>query len=130
MKIKTKHYYILVGIAWFHLLGVIFLYQIFPNYDIIMHVGTGAFLSYIIYDILGYLISQRQARYFFVFCVLCFLGVIWELGEFVWDQTISTFFHLNFLQISIKDTMGDLLMDMIGAGGFIIVHSHNHLTNN
>ncbi len=116
MNIKIKKYFtILFAIAFFHLLGVFFLYDVFPNYDVLMHSGTGFLLSYILTDYWGKYLPQRYIRYVFIFSALVCLGVIWELGEYVWDQTISTYFNLNFLQLSLQDTMGDLALDMAGS---------------
>ncbi len=126
MKVKAKKYFlILFTIACFHALGVFFLYDIFPNYDIFMHGGTGIALSYILADHWGRQINQRSIRYVFIFSVLVCLGVIWELGEYVWDQTISTSFNLTFLQLSLRDTMGDLALDMAGSLIFLLYY-HQH----
>lgn len=122
MFIKKNYLIILFSIGFFHLLGVFFLYKLFPNYDIFMHVGTGFILSFIINDILKEFIKPKILKYFLVICVLVFLGVVWELGEYVWDQTISTYFQKTFLQISIRDTMGDLLMNMIGSLIFVLIN--------
>lgn len=122
MFIKKNYFIIFSSIIFFHLMGAFFLYQPFPNYDVFMHVGTGFALSFIIYDFLkGYIINNKLL-YFLVICVLVFWGVIWELGEYIWDQTISTYFNRTFLQLSIRDTMGDLLMNMIGSLAFVSIH--------
>jgi uncharacterized membrane protein YjdF len=127
MFIKKNYFIILFSIVFFHLVGVFFLYQPFPNYDIFMHVGTGLVLSIIIHDLLKEFIKPRILKYFLVVCVLVFLGVIWELGEYVWDQTISTYFNQTVLQLSIRDTMGDLLMNMMGSLVFVLIHFYKKL---
>ncbi len=129
MPIKKSYLLIFFSIIFFHLVGVFFLYKTFPNYDIFMHVGTGLVLSFIIYDKLQKYIEPTILKYFLVMCVLIFLGVIWELGEYVWDQTISTYYNFSFLQLSLKDTLGDLLMDIIGSALFIFVIAFRNLTN-
>lgn len=122
MFIKKSYLIIFFSIIFFHLVGVFFLYQPIPSYDIFMHIGTGLVLSFIIHDVLKEFIKPIIFKYFLVICVLVFLGVIWELGEYVWDQTISTYFQKTFLQISIRDTMGDLLMNMIGSLIFVLIN--------
>lgn len=125
---KKIYLIIFFSIVFFHLLGVFFLYQPVPNYDIFMHVGTGFVLSYIVYDLLKEKIKSDFLTYFLVICVLIFFGVIWEFGEYVWDQTISQYYNLSLLQLSNKDTMGDLLMDFVGAFLFTLTATYKNLT--
>ena len=51
------------------------------------------------------------------FCVAVTIGVLWEIFEFAMDQT----FGLNMQKSGLVDTMGDLIVDVIGAsiGGLI-----------
>lgn len=46
------------------------------------------------------------------FCFAVTIGVIWEVFEFAMDQT----FGLNMQKSGLADTMGDLIVDIIGAG--------------
>lgn len=46
------------------------------------------------------------------FCFAVTIGVIWEVFEFAMDQI----FGLNMQKSGLVDTMGDLIVDIIGAG--------------
>lgn len=49
---------------------------------------------------------------FFAYCFAVAIGSAWEIFEFAMDQT----FGFNMQKSGLLDTMGDLIVDMIGAG--------------
>lgn len=62
---------------------------------------------------------------FMAFCVAMTVGATWEIFEFLMDQT----FGLNMQKSGIRDTMGDLIVDGIGAlfaalSGFIFLRGN------
>lgn len=63
----------------------------------------------------------NTARSFWVTLVLvlgwsALTGVLWEFTEYLYDLAIATYgFHLKTLQFGLRDTLGDLLYDLLGA---------------
>jgi hypothetical protein len=55
--------------------------------------------------------------YHFLFVVgfAMLVGVAWEFYEYVFDQTVAVWFEIARAQLSLADTMKDLLMDGLGA---------------
>ena len=47
----------------------------------------------------------------FTFCFAMAIGAVWEIFEFAGDQILGT----NMLRSGLLDTMGDLIVDAIGA---------------
>lgn len=103
--------------------GTLFLGEVFDFYerfwwwDIAMH-GTSAVGFGIIGFVLVFMMFQGD-RYaappiavsFFGFCFAITMGTAWEIFEFAMDQT----FGLNMQKSGLNDTMGDLIVDAIGA---------------
>lgn len=103
--------------------GTLFLGEVFDFYerfwwwDIAMH-GTSAVGFGIIGFVLVFMMFQGD-RYaappiavsFFGFCFAITIGTAWEIFEFAMDQA----FGLNMQKSGLKDTMGDLIVDAIGA---------------
>lgn len=103
--------------------GTLFLGEVFDFYerfwwwDIAMH-GTSAVGFGIIGFVLVFMMFQGD-RYaapptavsFFGFCFAITMGTAWEIFEFAMDQA----FGLNMQKSGLNDTMGDLIVDAIGA---------------
>jgi len=56
-----------------------------------------------------------------------FIGVIWEFAEFIANQVLIEPFYRwfgirTYFMGDLKDTINDLLMDMLGALTFIFLH--------
>lgn len=56
-----------------------------------------------------------------------FIGVLWEFAEFIANQTLIEPFYKYFgvrtyFMGDLNDTMGDLFMDVVGAGAFAWLH--------
>lgn len=104
--------------------GTLFLGEVFDFYerfwwwDIAMHGGSAIGFGLIGF-VLVFMMFQGDrfaaphfAIAFFAFCFAATIGVVWEVFEFSMDQ----FFGLNMQKSGLLDTMGDLIVDMIGAG--------------
>ncbi len=91
-------------------------YDKIPNIDIIMHFAGGASIALMFSFLLNIaenkeLISiPKSLRFLFVVSFVALIATFWEFLEFALDIAI------NFKsQLSIADTMGDLLMGLLGA---------------
>lgn len=104
--------------------GTLFLGEVFDFYerfwwwDIAMHGGSAIGFGLIGF-VLVFMMFQGDrfaaphfAIVFFAFCFATTIGVLWEVFEFWMDQT----FGLNMQKSGLYDTMGDLMVDMVGAG--------------
>lgn len=115
----------------FELLAVIFIYASlflgevhgyyvrFWWWDIVLHTSSG-FLIGILGFLLVYVLNEKKeieldmkpgfvALFAFVFAIA--IGVLWEMFEFGMDR----FFDTNMQKSGITDTMGDLIVNSIGA---------------
>lgn len=54
-------------------------------------------------------------RWLFVMGFVMLMGVAWEFHEYVFDRTIAVWFDVPKAQLSIGETMKDLLLDAVGA---------------
>ncbi|MHC9237290.1 hypothetical protein ACX9MO_16825 [Pseudooceanicola sp. 502str34] len=103
--------------------GTLFLGEVFDFYnrfwwwDIVMHGGSA-----IGFSLLGFILvfmmfqgdlyaAPHWAIAFFGFCFAVTIGAAWEVFEFTMDQT----FGMNMQKSGLVDTMGDLIVDMVGA---------------
>jgi hypothetical protein len=104
--------------------GTLFLGEVFDFYehlwwwDIVMH-GVSAIGFGLIGFVLVFMMFQGDrfaaphfAIAFFAFSFAAAIGVLWEVFEFAMDQI----FGLNMQKSGLMDTMGDLIVDLIGAG--------------
>lgn len=103
--------------------GTLFLGEVFDFYerlwwwDLAMH-GSSAIGFGLIGFVLVFMMFQGD-RFaappvgvaFFAFCFAIAIGVSWEVFEFGMDQL----FGFNMQKSGLPDTMGDLIVDMIGA---------------
>jgi len=112
----------LVGITFF-VFATIFLGEAFDFYnrywwwDMVLHGGSA-----VAFGLLGFLFvfmlfeGDRYAAPAWALALIAFsfavtIGVLWEIFEFGMDQ----FFGLNMQKSGLLDTMGDLIVDVIGA---------------
>lgn len=103
--------------------GTIFLGEVFDFYyrywwwDVVMHGGSAVGFG-IIGFILVFIMFQGD-RYaappiaiaFFAYCFAVSIGATWEVFEFSMDQLFGT----NMQKSGLMDTMGDIIVDHIGA---------------
>ncbi|WP_163849762.1 hypothetical protein [Pseudooceanicola aestuarii] len=103
--------------------GTLFLGEVFDFYerfwwwDIAMHGGSAVGFGLIGF-VLVFMMFQGD-RYaappwaisLFAFCFAVAIGAAWEVFEFSMDQLLGT----NMQKSGLLDTMGDLIVDMIGA---------------
>lgn len=92
-------------------------YDRFWWWDIAMH-GAGAVGVGLIGFVLIFMMFQGDkyaappyAVAFFAFCFALAVGAFWEIFEF----TMDSLFGLNMQKSGLLDTMGDLIVDVIGA---------------
>jgi len=92
-------------------------YERFWWWDIAMH-GASAIGFGLIGFVLVFMMFQGDrfaaphvAVAFFGFCFAVFIGTIWEIFEFAMDQL----FGLNMQKSGLVDTMGDLIVNVVGA---------------
>lgn len=104
--------------------GTLFLGEVYDFYnrfwwwDIAMHGGSAIGFGLIGFVLVFMMFQGNRfaaphfAIVFFAFCFAVSIGVMWEVFEFTMDQL----FGLNMQKSGLLDTMGDLIVDMIGAG--------------
>ena len=103
--------------------GTVFLGEVYDFYerfwwwDIMMHGGSAVGFGLIGF-ILVFMMFQGDrfaappfAVAFFAFCFALSIGALWEVFEFGMDQL----FGLNMQKSGLVDTMGDLIVDTLGA---------------
>lgn len=103
--------------------GTLFLGEVFDFYtrfwwwDIAMHGGSAVGFGLIGF-VLVFMMFQGDrfaappsAMAFFAFCFALAVGALWEIFEFSMDQS----FGLNMQKSGLLDTMGDLIVDTLGA---------------
>lgn len=103
------------------LVGVLDIYSFFPWLDIPMHYLGGLSIAYSLDKLQTSLQEQKVVSHLdktielvLVFTLVSTIAVFWEFAEFLLDQ----FFGTN-LQISLPNTMQDLLMGILGAGTIV-----------
>jgi len=88
-------------------------------WDLVLHTGSG-FLLGILGFLLVYVLNEKeeieldlQPRFVALFAFLFAIGfgTFWEIFEYAMDQI----FHTNMQKSGLQDTMGDLIVDSIGA---------------
>ena len=98
----------------------------YPWIDIPFHFAGGVWTCLLFFFLLGNLFSgefyshkfERLKTLLLAVSFCAFIGVLWELHEFVLSEWFSF-----YLQQGISDTMGDFVMDILGglfAGYFIL----------
>ncbi len=92
-------------------------YEKYWWWDVLLHGGSAIGFGLIGFIFIFLLFKGDRyaappiAMAFFAFCFGVSIGVVWEIFEFVMDQT----FGLNMQKSGLVDTMWDLIVDAIGA---------------
>ena len=93
-------------------------YERYWWWDVALHGVSGFTLGFIGFILLFVLYSGERIKAsaftiaFFSFCFAVAVGVMWEILEFTLDSFLHT---AHKLQLSLSDTMWDLIMDATGA---------------
>jgi hypothetical protein len=103
------------------LVRVLHVYDFYPWLDIPMHYLGGLSMAYSLFAGQAALQSSRvisrldqPVERVLVFTSVATIAVFWEFAEFLLDRTLGT-----ELQISLSNTMQDLLMGILGAGTLV-----------
>lgn len=98
------------------------IYNVFSNFDIFMHITGGivsAWSVYLLYNIgkeyFKFKISPKILLCIFIVCAVGLIGIGWEVYEHVHDM-----FSPVIYQMSIGDTIWDLILDLLGALVFCV----------
>lgn len=94
-------------------------YSKFPFWDDILHFQSGLLLGVVGFVLIYILNERKTARLnlspgfisFFAVCFSLAVAVFWEIFEFASDNLFGT----NFQESGLPDTMGDLIVNAIGA---------------
>lgn len=113
-----------------------FYYRV-PHWDLIMHTLSGVMLGALGFSMIVLLNKENNIVFtlspafvaIFSFCFAIMLGVIWEIYEFLMDGILGLNMQKFMLEsgeklmgrAAISDTMGDLIVDSIGAATISIV---------
>lgn len=87
-----------------HLLGWYSLYYTTIWYDKLLHFLAGASIVFIIWQLMG-------KKIFISLLLLLVIAFLWEVFEF----SIDKIFNLPLLQLGLKDTLWDLVFDILGG---------------
>ena len=105
-------------------------YERFWWWDVVLHTGSGFAFGMIGFIILLLLYrgERVQANPFllsvFAFCFAIAIGAVWEIIEFILDQTLGW----NMQKTGLVDTMWDLIIDTLGAS-FAAVSGYLYMTD-
>lgn len=91
--------------------------------DIALHFSGGIFVGllalWFIFNKANFLMKKEKLPFYIVFIsVISFtalIGVLWEFYEFILDQITGYKSSVMVMQENLKDTMGDLFFDLLGA---------------
>lgn len=114
----------------FFIIGSIYLgemhsyYDKYPWWDMLLHSMSAIVIGGIGFSIVFILNESKKIVFklsplfvsVFAFCFAVSIGVVWEIFEFAMDQT----FGLRMQKSGLMDTMGDLIVDCLGALFFSI----------
>jgi len=111
------------------------LYRSMAWVDMPVHFLAGVFSAAIFYWFFQRFPSHFDAsRHFWVTLLMvlgwaALVGVLWEFVEFLYDFLIARYsLGLNILQFGLRDTLGDLVCDLLGALSlaiFVKLRYHN-----
>lgn len=93
-------------------------YDRFWWWDSVLHAGSAFAFGFAGFLILLLLLSRKKLQAspllisLFAFSFGLAIGALWEIFEYVMDSV----FGLNMQKSGLRDTMGDLIIDMVGAG--------------
>jgi hypothetical protein len=91
-------------------------YETFWWWDLVLHISSGIILAFAAFLILYVMYYRHELKMsprliaLFLFALTVTAGVVWEFFEFAMDEL----FGLE-MQKGLRDTMGDLLVDALGA---------------
>lgn len=95
----------------------------FPQTDVLLHVGGGAFIALWVWlsGLSARLGGQQAKRVIVVLLLTAFAGALWEFHEWLFDAIIGARFGLPPFQPSTADTIKDLLADLLGAAAVVFL---------
>lgn len=103
---------------------VLHLFNAYPDLDIPMHFAGGLGAAYFFlrslqiasrYELLGK--PNRLAHLLLAFSLTCVAAVAWEFAEYASDRLLGT-----HEQLGLDDTMGDLLLGILGSIVLLCLH--------
>lgn len=92
-------------------------YEQFWWWDNLLHGGSAIVFGFIGFTILYFMVNRHELKArpwaiaVFSFSFAIAIGVLWEILEFFLDN----FFGFNLQKSGLRDTMGDLIVDTLGA---------------
>ena len=112
-----KSFFLPVAVLIIHaILLITGVYYLYGEVDIPMHFLGGAAAAFMTYSLLkiaedkDLLKTAKSLHFLFVISLVALIAIGWEFFEFIIDMT-----GLLTAQLSIADTMGDLLMGLLGV---------------
>ena len=97
--------------------------------DIVFHFLGGFFVAIFMADYLkNHLIKREPIKNALIIAgATVFIGVVWEFSEYIGNQTlIEPFYRWFKIRVyfmgDLKDTVADLLLDILGAISFTVLH--------
>ena len=106
-------------------------YQTIWWYDIPMHLAGGAWVALLFFYLIGDrgdIISVDRGVIgnlliiVLVLSFVSFIGILWELFEYLFDVFIASRHPLFFAQQGLADTMGDFVNNLLGGSAMAGVH--------
>lgn len=104
-------------------------YQDFFWFDIILHFLGGFFVAMLMANYLNeYFVNKKILKnVFIIVSATVFIGVVWEFSEYIANLALSPIIYERFairtyFMGNIDDTIGDLLVDILGALFFSFLH--------
>ncbi|MCX6748749.1 MAG: hypothetical protein NT076_04020 [Candidatus Pacearchaeota archaeon] len=103
-------------------------------WDIVLHTSSGVAFGIIGFIILYILYKTEKIKTnpktiaMFTFAFAFAIGALWEIVEFTIDSTLGPISNNVLMQGSLKDTMGDLIVDALGAL-FVAVVGYFYIKN-
>ena len=119
----TKAFYGILIVLLFH---IVFLftnaYYLIQNIDAPMHFAGGFAMAMMGLAIHQFEITRSHTKplsswyqYLFVIGFTILIAVVWEFHEYVLDHTFTVWMGWPQAQVSLEDTMADLLLGLIGG---------------
>lgn len=113
---------IIAGVLILHAIGVFGgLYDALHWYDIPMHFLGGYAMAVLALDLwrayVGPFATQGKwlVELVFVLGFVALIGIGWEWFEYIVDQVFNVSIRSGLAQMGLKDTLGDLVNDMLGG---------------
>lgn len=89
--------------------------------DIPMHFWGGVFAAWWASIAFPRETLDGAKRFIVILGMAALVGVVWEMFEWVGDHTAGAWLNLPVAQVSLNDTMGDLLNDLVGGVMIVII---------